>query len=129
MITLTIGDKLREMRSQKGLTQNKLANELNCSTSVIGDIEIGRRVPSKSIAAKFAKYFGTNMEYWIDNSEMENYVTNRKKFSAMETVIEDLKKKGHIKDGIPTREGWELIKEGLLIDLKFIELGENEIDK
>lgn len=123
---MNISEKLKYLRSVKKLTQKELAKNLGTATSVIGDIEIGRRVPSKNIAMKLAKYFNTTIESWIDDREIEKYLLERGKFSATEEVIKTLKEKGHIKNGVPSQAGWELIKEGLMVDLKFMDLEKKE---
>ena len=121
---MSISQKIKQLRKEENLTQKMLAKKIDVATSVIGEIETGKRMPSKVTSLKLAKYFNTTVDYWIDETETNNYISSRSKFSALEQVIKKLKEKGHIKNGKPTQEGWELIKEGLLIDLKFMDLNE-----
>lgn len=125
---MSISENLKFLRNQKGLTQKELATKIGVALSVIGDIESGRRMPSKRTAQKLSQYFNTPLEYWI-NEDSNTYIHKREKFAMTDQVIKKLKEKGYIKNGIPTDEGWEFIKEGLLIDLKFMELEEGEEEK
>lgn len=119
---MDISNKLKKLRVEKDITQKALSNILKVSLSVIADIETGRRPPSKNVAIKLANYSNMSIDYWLNDSETNNYIETRDKFSSLNNVIKQLKSKGYIKDGIPSEEGWNLIKEGLLLDLKFMEL-------
>ena len=43
------GNKLRELRKSKGLSQDNLANKLNISRTTIGRFEIGEMIPDSQI--------------------------------------------------------------------------------
>lgn len=45
-ILKNLGIKIKELRNNKGLTQEELAVKANIDTSYVGGIEIGRRSPS-----------------------------------------------------------------------------------
>lgn len=119
---MSISNKLKQLRVERDITQKALSSILNVSLSVIADIETGRRIPSKNVAIKLANYSNTQIDYWLSDIETNNYIETRDKFSSLSNVINQLKDKGYIKDGVPNTAGWELIKEGLLLDLKFMEL-------
>lgn len=124
---MEISEKLKQLRSEKKITQKMLAKNIGVALAVIGDIESNRRPPSKTTAMKLAEYTGTSIDYWINENETERYVKTRSKFSSMEEVIKKLKETGHMVNGVPDELGWKLLNEGLSIDLKFMEL--NEIEK
>lgn len=119
---MNISNKLKQLRVEKDITQKALATILGVGLSVIADIETGRRIPSKNVAIKLANYCVTPIDYWLSDIEANNYIETRDKFSSLDNVIKQLKIKGYIKDGIPNDKGWDLIKEGLLLDLKFMDL-------
>ncbi|HEL1183136.1 TPA: helix-turn-helix transcriptional regulator, partial [Streptococcus equi subsp. zooepidemicus] len=50
-------NRLEEIRKQKGITQEELANALEVSRQTIGSLENGRYNPSIILAFKIAKYF------------------------------------------------------------------------
>ena len=54
--------KLQELRKQKGLTQEELAEALEVSRQTIGSLENGRYNPSILLAYKIARYFSMAIE-------------------------------------------------------------------
>ncbi|HEL1333851.1 TPA: helix-turn-helix transcriptional regulator [Streptococcus equi subsp. zooepidemicus] len=55
-------NRLEEIRKQKGITQEELANALEVSRQTIGSLENGRYNPSITLAFKIAKYFSLSIE-------------------------------------------------------------------
>lgn len=55
-------NRLEAMRRQKGISQEKLANELEVSRQTIGSLENGRYNPSVVLAFKIARYFNRKIE-------------------------------------------------------------------
>ena len=55
-------NKLEEIRKERGITQEELANVLEVSRQTIGSLENGRYNPSIILAFKIAKYFGLTIE-------------------------------------------------------------------
>lgn len=52
-----LGEKLKELRTQKNLSQNQLANILNVHKATISLYESGSRYPSYNILKATARYF------------------------------------------------------------------------
>ena len=55
-------NKLEELRNQKGLTQQELADLLEVSRQTIISLEQGRYNPSILLAFRTARYFGLPIE-------------------------------------------------------------------
>ncbi len=55
-------NRLEELRKQRGIKQEELADILEVSRQTIGSLENGRYNPSILLAFKIAKYFGMNIE-------------------------------------------------------------------
>ncbi len=55
-------NRLEELRKQRGLTQEELANALEVSRQTIGSLENGRYNPSITLAFKIARFFGMSIE-------------------------------------------------------------------
>lgn len=55
--------KLKELRQNKGITQEELASAVGIATVTIRKIENSDRNPSINTAKKIAKYFNKNLEY------------------------------------------------------------------
>jgi putative transcriptional regulator len=55
-------NRLEELRKQKGITQDELAERLEVSRQTIGSLENGRYNPSIILAFKIARFFNMNVE-------------------------------------------------------------------
>ena len=61
------GDKLKELREKRGLTQIQLAEILNISKSAIANYESGLREPKDNLLwKKIASYFNVTVDYLMD---------------------------------------------------------------
>ena len=55
-------NRLEELRKQRGIRQEELAELLEVSRQTIGSLENGRYNPSIILAIKIARYFGMTVE-------------------------------------------------------------------
>ena len=55
-------NRLEEIRKQKNITQEELAEKLEVSRQTIGSLENGRYNPSILLAFKIARFFGLRIE-------------------------------------------------------------------
>ena len=55
-------NRLEELRKQRGIKQEELAEKLEVSRQTIGSLENGRYNPSIILAIKIARFFGTSVE-------------------------------------------------------------------
>lgn len=55
-------NRLEELRKQRGMTQEELADALEVSRQTIGSLESGRYNPSILLAYKIARYFHAGIE-------------------------------------------------------------------
>ncbi|GAA0863942.1 MULTISPECIES: helix-turn-helix transcriptional regulator [Peptostreptococcaceae] len=55
-------NRLEEIRKQKKVTQEELANALEVTRQTIGSLENGRYNPSIILAFKIARYFNMSIE-------------------------------------------------------------------
>ena len=65
-------NRLEEIRKDRGITQEELANILEVSRQTIGSLENGRYNPSIILAFKIAKYFNLTIEDIFIYEEEEN---------------------------------------------------------
>ena len=61
-----IGERIRRLRKQKGLTQEQLADKVRVTSSYIGFIEQGVRNPSINTADKIARALGAKLSELFD---------------------------------------------------------------
>ena len=57
----TLGTRLQELRKQKGLTQEQLAEKLNMSLNFVGKIEVAFSKPSLDTLIEIAKVLNTTV--------------------------------------------------------------------
>ena len=62
-------NKLEELRRQRGITQEELADALSVSRQTVGSLENGRYNPSILLAFKIANYFHVTIEEVFMNPE------------------------------------------------------------
>ena len=65
----SFGKRLRGCREEKALSQQKLANELNTSHSVIGRYERDEMTPSIDVAKNMAQILDTTVGYLLGELE------------------------------------------------------------
>ena len=70
-----IGKNIREVRNERGLSQEKLAERCNISNTTLSMYENSKKIPSLSTIAKIAKSLGVSIErlyYGDENSSFIN---------------------------------------------------------
>lgn len=61
-MTSTINNRVRELRSDRGWTQQQLADAVGVSRQSINSIECNRYLPSLPLALTFARIFGCSTD-------------------------------------------------------------------
>ena len=59
------GAKIRQMRTQKGLSQIALAHQLGVSKSVISSYENGLHLPPYDVLVRMSRIFGVSTDYLL----------------------------------------------------------------
>ena len=67
---MEFGQKLQELRKQKGLTQDELAQDLFVSRTAISKWESGRGYPNIESLKAIAKYFGISIDDLLSSNEV-----------------------------------------------------------
>ena len=84
MNQIKIGSFLKELRKEKGLTQEQLAEQLNTSNRSISRWETGNNLPDLNMLITLAEYYGVEVREIIDgerkteNVEKELFWRNRR---------------------------------------------------
>ncbi len=60
-----LGQRIAELRRQRGLSQAELAGRLRISPSAVGMYEQGRREPSAALLVALAAEFGVSTDYLL----------------------------------------------------------------
>jgi transcriptional regulator len=66
------GERLREIRLQKNMTQEQIAKKLNLAVSTIGMYERGAREPSFETLENIADFFNIDMDWLLGKSNIQN---------------------------------------------------------
>ena len=73
---MTFGERLKKLRLEKGITQEKLGNIIGVSDRVIGYYEADNRFPKdNTLLNKIADYFDVSLDYLLgrtDKSSLNN---------------------------------------------------------
>jgi len=62
-------NRVRELRTQQGLAQGKLAEAMGVSRQTINSIENDRYTPSLPLAIALSRFFGVPVEEMFDDQE------------------------------------------------------------
>ena len=61
----TFGDRLRELRKERGMQQRELGDLHNLSSSAIGSYERNLREPTLELLLQLSEYFGVSVDYLL----------------------------------------------------------------
>ena len=64
--------RLREIRKSRGISQLKLAMDLNMNQNSISRYECGEREADYSTLIKFADYFNVSIDYLLERTDNPN---------------------------------------------------------
>ena len=67
-----ISDKLKELRTERNITQKEIADFLECSPNVYSRYEIGARNPSYEILIKIADFYNVSTDYLLGHTVAEH---------------------------------------------------------
>ena len=56
-------ERIKSLRQEKGVGQNKMAEDLQVSNASISYWETGKQIPSAEVIYKMAKYFNVSADY------------------------------------------------------------------
>lgn len=62
---IILGQRLRELREEKGFTQKELAKELNIHSVTYLHYEKDQREPPLTLLAKIAKFYDVSVDYLL----------------------------------------------------------------
>lgn len=89
---MTIGENIRRIRKENGLTQKQLGERLNMTQSAIGQFENDKTSPKIETIDKIASALGVNIVDIMERFTMEQYKTT--------SEYQRLKKSVHAQEGI-----------------------------
>ena len=92
---MTLSEKLYSLRRKQGLSQEALAEKLDCSRQVISKWENGTTTPDAEMLKKYSELFGVSIDYLVKEDMEESTSTqtagqnngNEKLFGILGLVI------------------------------------------
>ena len=66
-------NRLKELRTNCGITQEQLAKDIGCSLNSIYNWESEKRQMSYDILLKFSQYFNVTIDYLLGNSRTNEF--------------------------------------------------------
>lgn len=66
------GNKLRELRKERNLTQKQLAELIGVQNSIISFYEVGDRIPSPEVIIKLARVLHVSSDYLLGLEKQES---------------------------------------------------------
>jgi transcriptional regulator with XRE-family HTH domain len=88
---MTIGEKIRKLRKEKGWSQNQLAQKIDINTRNISLYESGKATPSSETVQKLANLFNVSTDY-LFNNEPENIASMGIKDKSLISLFEEIDK-------------------------------------
>jgi XRE family transcriptional regulator of biofilm formation len=87
-----MGDMIKRLRREKGLTQEELAEKVGCARSTIKSIETNRNNPGPELLKKISDFFG------VEPLDLENETNEKKEDSFTMDLLKRLVDEGYIED-------------------------------
>ena len=73
-----VGDRIKQVRESKGISQKQLAKKIGVADSFINEVETGRKVLNEKFLEKISKVLGEEIEDTSISFHAEEYVEERK---------------------------------------------------
>lgn len=96
MILVDFGSRLKELRTQAGLTQLQLAQRMGITKSVVSFYELQERTPSPDVLVKLARIFRVSTDYLLGLDKRETIDISglsKEDVAIMRVLAERLRKK------------------------------------
>ena len=93
---VNMGNKLRNLRKQKRLTQKQVADRIGLAISAVSSYEAGTRYPSYDVLIKLARIYHVSTDYLLgmtDKKELDISGLNDDEVEAISQLVNILKNK------------------------------------
>lgn len=72
---MAIGDRIKDLRSDQGLSRQYIADHLGISPSTVNMLERNERQPSVELLDKLAEYFNVSVDYLLCRTDIKDAYT------------------------------------------------------
>lgn len=73
----SFGERLRELRTEKNLTQEELAKHFGLHKTRISQYELNKRQADDEMKKKLAKYFNVSLDWLMGLTDVRNYTEDK----------------------------------------------------
>lgn len=111
-----LGNRIKQLRIEKGLTQEQLGNILNIGKSTVSQYETGINTPDINMAGKIADYFNVSVDWLLGRTDQRE-LPEKDQSTIDDIDVEKIFIAAHDESGkpVPATEGLKkLIKEVIL---------------
>ncbi len=118
---MNIGNKIRELRKRRGITQEQLANSIGISFQAISKWENGIALPDITLAPVLASYFGISMDelFEFNLKEIESVVDSIVNEAYKFRESDPQKSRTILEDGLKEYPDNEILLNNLLYVLNY----------
>ncbi|WP_328805265.1 helix-turn-helix domain-containing protein [Paenibacillus albicereus] len=87
-MTMTMGDRLRELRLSKNLSQEEVSRHIGITRSAYSHYEINNRQPVYETLMKLAAFFEVSLDYMIggDQNQSDSQQLNKDTLDLLQTL-------------------------------------------
>jgi transcriptional regulator with XRE-family HTH domain len=89
-----IGRRITELRNEKGLTQQAVADGISISRATYAHYEINRREPDNETLSKIARFFSVSTDYLLGLTDLPKPYTLEKNSPVYKLVFDDVTREG-----------------------------------
>lgn len=92
-----VGDRIKQLRENKEISQKALAEFINVSPSTVGMYEQGRRIPSTEILNLIASFFDVTSDFLLERTDNPHTIVSEEDYKVIERskkVLDVIKKAG-----------------------------------
>lgn len=79
---MNLGQRIKELREEKGITQSDFAATLNIARSTLSQYESNQRTPNDEIKLKIAEFFNVSLDYLLCKTNIKD---------SADDIIKDMK--------------------------------------
>ena len=97
-----LGNKLKELRKEKKITQDELAKLMNVHKGSISNWENGYRFPEEKILLKLAELYDCSIDYLLGRTDIRNPIVVKKSQVSYDVTKRDIKQYENFVEGAET---------------------------
>ena len=102
---MNLGERLKELRVEKGISQKNLAEIFNIARSTLSQYESNQRTPSDEIKVKLSEYFNVSLDYLLGKSDIRNYSEYENKINKILTQYRTEETSSDVSVRMPDKDG------------------------